>query len=115
LTGAAPEVPNPLPTARRPLVAAAAVVVVGLVAVAAFTGLLPARRLSGTVVLLGAAAAVAYFVVILSSRAITGTERQRVIAFIPMFICPRAAAPSRWGPDPRRSCRTDPDPDQRLS
>ncbi|GAB3980755.1 peptide MFS transporter [Plantactinospora veratri] len=90
LTGAAREVPNPLPAARRPLVAAAAVVVIGFVVVAAFAGLLPARRLSGIVVVLSAAAAVAYFVVILASRTITGTERRRVIAFIPMFVASAA-------------------------
>ncbi|AVT33673.1 MULTISPECIES: peptide MFS transporter [unclassified Plantactinospora] len=90
LTGAAREVPNPLPAARRPLVAAAAVVVIGFVVVAAFAGLLPARRLSAIVVVLSAAAAVAYFVVILASRAITGTERRRVIAFIPMFVASAA-------------------------
>ena len=32
------------------------------------------------------AAAVCYFVVILTSRRITGVERRRVVAFIPLFL-----------------------------
>ncbi|MGC9665127.1 peptide MFS transporter [Planosporangium sp. 12N6] len=86
LTGAAREVPNPLPPARRPLAAGVAVAVAALVAVLAVTGALPARRLAGVVVALSAVAAAAYFVVILASRAITPVERRRVCAFIPMFV-----------------------------
>ncbi|MEQ4305617.1 peptide MFS transporter [Plantactinospora sp. B6F1] len=90
LTGAAREVPNPLPAARRPLVAVGAAMALGLVAVLVVAGMLPARRLSAIVVVLSALAAVAYFVVILTSRAITGTERRRVFAFIPMFVASTA-------------------------
>jgi POT family proton-dependent oligopeptide transporter len=90
LAGSGGEVPNPLPAARRPLVAVAAAVVVVGVAVLASAGLLPARRLSTIVVVLSVIAAVAYFVVILSSKVITATERRRVIAFIPMFIASAA-------------------------
>jgi POT family proton-dependent oligopeptide transporter len=90
LTGAAREVPNPLPAARRPLAAAIAAGTVALVAVLAVTGVLSAGRLANIVVGLSAAAAVAYFVGILSSRAITAVERRRVIAFIPLFIASAA-------------------------
>jgi POT family proton-dependent oligopeptide transporter len=90
LTGPAREVANPLPASRRPLVAVAAVVVVIVIAVLAFTGLIPASRLSTVVVVLSILAAVAYFAVILSSRRIDGTERRRVLAFIPMFIASAA-------------------------
>jgi POT family proton-dependent oligopeptide transporter len=90
LTGAAREVPHPLPPARRPLVAGIAVGAAVLVAVLAFTGMLPARRLAGVVVVLSAVAAAAYFAVILASRAVTPVERRRVLAFIPMFIASAA-------------------------
>jgi POT family proton-dependent oligopeptide transporter len=90
LTGPAREVANPLPASRRPLVAVAAAVVVIVIAVLAFTGLIPASRLSTVVVVLSILAAVAYFAVILSSRRIDGTERRRVLAFIPMFIASAA-------------------------
>ncbi|WP_426512758.1 peptide MFS transporter [Dactylosporangium sp. McL0621] len=86
LTGPAREVPNPLPARRRPLVAAvAAAVVLLIIAVVAF-GLLPADRLATAVVVLSAVAAAAYFVVILTSRAVTGIERRRMLGFIPMFL-----------------------------
>ncbi|MEU7872148.1 peptide MFS transporter [Dactylosporangium sp. NPDC049140] len=86
LTGPAREVPNPLPARRRPLVAAvAAAAVLLIIAVVAF-GLLPADRLATVVVALSAVAAAAYFVVILTSRAVTGIERRRMLGFIPMFL-----------------------------
>jgi POT family proton-dependent oligopeptide transporter len=83
--GLANEVANPLPRERRPLVIAIAVAVVVVVAVLAFTGLIPAAKLSTIVVVLSVLAAVAYFAVILSSHRIDATERRRVLAFIPMF------------------------------
>jgi POT family proton-dependent oligopeptide transporter len=86
LGGRAREVLNPLPTARRPAVAAVGVAVLIVVAVIAGTGLLPARRLATVVVMLSAVAAVTSFVVILTSRAITLVERRRMLAFIPMFL-----------------------------
>jgi proton-dependent oligopeptide transporter, POT family len=80
------EVANPLPRERRTMVIAIAVAVVVVVAVLAFTGLIPPARLSTIVVVLSILAAIAYFAVILSSRRIDGTERRRVLAFIPMFV-----------------------------
>jgi proton-dependent oligopeptide transporter, POT family len=90
LTGAAREVPHPLPPERRPLAAGVGLAVVALVAVLAVAGLLPANRLSTIVVVLSIVAAVGYFVVILGSRLITEVERRRVLAFIPMFIASAA-------------------------
>jgi proton-dependent oligopeptide transporter, POT family len=84
------EVANPLPANRRILVAAIAAAVAVVIAVLAFAGLIPARRLSTIVVVLSILAAVAYFVVILTSGRVDGTERRRVIAFIPMFIASAA-------------------------
>jgi proton-dependent oligopeptide transporter, POT family len=57
-----------------------------LVVVLAVTGVLSAPRLATIVVVLSAAAAVCYFAVILGSGAVTGIERRRVLAFIPMFL-----------------------------
>jgi POT family proton-dependent oligopeptide transporter len=84
------EVPDPLPANRRLL--ALGIGVLGLVTVAllALLGLLPARRLSTVVVVLSAVAAVAYLVVILRDRHLSSVERQRVVAFIPLFVASAA-------------------------
>ncbi|AGZ42162.1 peptide MFS transporter [Actinoplanes friuliensis] len=82
----ADEVPNPLPAGRRLPVAVIVAAVAVLIVVLAVTGVLRADRLSDVVIVLSALAAIAYFVVILSSRRITGVERRRVLAFIPMFV-----------------------------
>ncbi|WP_433293948.1 peptide MFS transporter [Pseudonocardia sp. CA-142604] len=90
LVGAARIVPNPLPPSRRPLMVAVAVAGVIVIAVLAFGGVLTADRLANVVVALSAVATVVYFVVILRSSRITGVERRRVLAFIPMFIASAA-------------------------
>lgn len=84
------EVPNPLPAARRRLAAVVGLVAVGIVTALAFLGLLPADQLSNIVVVLAIIAAITLFVVILTSKAISQTERRRVLAFIPMFIASAA-------------------------
>jgi POT family proton-dependent oligopeptide transporter len=89
-SAASRRVPNPLPANRRllwALIGAAAVLVVAGLAVA---GVLSADRLSGIVVGATLVAAVGYFVIILTSRKVTGIERRRVYAFIPMFIASAA-------------------------
>ncbi|MEV4642134.1 peptide MFS transporter [Actinoplanes sp. NPDC049548] len=86
LTGAARVVPNPLPRGRLLPIAGVAAAVGLLVVVLAATGVLRAAYLSTVVVVLSALAALAYFVVILTSHKITGVERRRVYAFIPMFV-----------------------------
>ena len=90
LPDAANDVPNPLPTNRRALAIAAGVAVVGVIVVLAVLGLLPADKLSTIVIVVSALAAVAYVVVILSSRKVHRVERQRVLAFIPLFIASAA-------------------------
>jgi proton-dependent oligopeptide transporter, POT family len=90
LGGAAREVANPLPAARRPLVAAGALVVVVLVGALALLGLISAARLSTIVVVLSILVAVAYFALILTSGRVDGTERRRVLAFIPLFVASAA-------------------------
>ncbi|MFD4295263.1 peptide MFS transporter [Rhodococcus sp. NPDC058505] len=86
--GAAPT--NPLPGSvlwKYAVGAGAAVVVVIALALA---GVITAGNLSDMVVALTVVAAIGYFAVILSSRAITSTERSRVVAFIPMFLASAA-------------------------
>jgi proton-dependent oligopeptide transporter, POT family len=90
LVGAARIVPNPLRPSRRPLMVAVAVTGVIVIAGLAFGGVLTADRLANVVVAVSAVATVVYFVVILRSRRITGVERRRVLAFIPMFIASAA-------------------------
>jgi POT family proton-dependent oligopeptide transporter len=90
LPDAGREVPNPLPAAHRPLAVAVGAGVVILIAVLAFLGLLPARLLSNIVIALSALAAVTYLVVILRSRSVNRIERQRVLAFIPLFVASAA-------------------------
>ena len=80
------EVPNPLPPGRRAMMVVVGVVFVGAIALAALTGLLNADNLAQAVVAATIVASIAYFAVILSNKRITTVERQRVVAFIPMFL-----------------------------
>ncbi|MER7006560.1 oligopeptide:H+ symporter [Dactylosporangium sp. NPDC000555] len=80
------EVPRPLPRTRLPLAAGIVAAGAALVAVLAVSGVLAASRLAAVVVVLSAAAAVAYFAVILTGRAVDRVERDRVLAFIPLFV-----------------------------
>ncbi len=79
-------VPNPLHGRGRIGYGIAALGVLGLIVVLTLVGVITAGRLADIVVWTSAAAALVYFVVILSSKDITGVERRRVLAFIPMFI-----------------------------
>jgi POT family proton-dependent oligopeptide transporter len=80
------EVHNPLPAEKR--LSAAGLALIGAVAIAAAAsfGVVTAENLADVVIGATVVAAVVYFVVILSSRRITGVERRRVVAFIPMFL-----------------------------
>ncbi|GAA2326504.1 oligopeptide:H+ symporter [Dactylosporangium salmoneum] len=73
-------VPHPLPRRRVALVAALALVSMAVI------GVLGRGHLAVVVVVLSAAAALAYFVVILSSPAVGRVERDRVLAFIPLWV-----------------------------
>jgi POT family proton-dependent oligopeptide transporter len=79
-------VPNPLPPNRRGLVIGIAAGGIVVVAVLGMLGVIHAENLDGIVILVTLAAAVAYFAVILASRALSATERSRVLSFIPLFI-----------------------------
>jgi POT family proton-dependent oligopeptide transporter len=86
LSEAGREVPNPLPAQRRPLAIGIGVLGAVVIALLAIFGLLPASRLSTIVVVASAVAAVVYLTVILTNRHLSTVERQRVVAFIPLFI-----------------------------
>ncbi|HEX2133897.1 MAG TPA: peptide MFS transporter [Actinophytocola sp.] len=79
-------VPNPLPHARRALVAVGAAAAVAAIVVLVLTGVITAANLATVTVVVIIAATVAYFAVILASRRITTVERRRVFSFVPMFL-----------------------------
>jgi POT family proton-dependent oligopeptide transporter len=80
------EVPNPLP--HNKIVVYIGVAVVGLAVIAAVlaTGLVTLANLSQVTTGVIVVAAIGYFAVMLSSPKVTGIERTRVRAFIPLFI-----------------------------
>ncbi|GAA1029319.1 hypothetical protein GCM10009557_17430 [Virgisporangium ochraceum] len=84
------EVPNPLPANRRLMAVGIGVLALVSIALLAIVGLLPARRLSTIVVVVSGVAAVAYLAVILLDRHLSRVERQRVVAFIPLFVASAA-------------------------
>ena len=79
-------VPNPLPSARYPLVIGIAIAAIVLVAVLVLTGVIRDDNLAVIVIGLTVIASIAYFAVILSSRRIDSTERSRVWGFLPLFV-----------------------------
>ena len=81
------EVPHPLQPSHRVPYAAGLVVVAVAVAVLALTGLMTAGNLANWVLAVVSVASVAYFVLILTSHDVDATERSRVWAFVPLFLC----------------------------
>jgi POT family proton-dependent oligopeptide transporter len=81
------EVPNPLEASLRARYAAALAAVVAVAVVLAVTGLMTAANLANWVLGVVSLASVAYFLVILTSHEISPTERSRVWAFVPLFLC----------------------------
>jgi len=90
LPDVAREIPNPLPRRRYPLIAGIAAGVVVVIAIAFLTGLVTTGNLALVVIGVTALAAIAYFIVILADRGISGDERSRVVAFIPLFLASAA-------------------------
>jgi POT family proton-dependent oligopeptide transporter len=90
LPDAARHVPDPLPRSRCTFYIVIAVVAVVVVVVLVLIGVITASNLAVIVIGATIVAAVAYFFVILSNRHITGVERRRVYAFIPLFIASAA-------------------------
>jgi proton-dependent oligopeptide transporter, POT family len=81
------DVPHPLEPSRRAAYAAGLAAVAAAVLVLALTGLMTAGNLANWVLGVVSVASVGYFVLILSSREVDATERSRVWAFIPLFVC----------------------------
>ncbi|MEY4039840.1 MAG: hypothetical protein RLZZ52_708 [Actinomycetota bacterium] len=79
-------VPNPLPASKKWLVWVIAAAGAGLIAVLVFSGVITSSNLATVIIIVTAGAAIAYFIVILGSKLITPIERNRVLAFIPLFI-----------------------------
>lgn len=86
LPARAGQITNPIPRNTLRKAVAIALVAVVVVLLAAWTGLLRAERLSSIVTVLTLIAAAAYFSVILRARTVTSIEKQRVAAFIPLFL-----------------------------
>ena len=83
-------VPNRIPAGHRTRYALGLLAAVVVIGVLVWAGVLTADRLVTVVVGITLVAAVAYFTVILRSRRVTPVERNRVIAFIPMFVASTA-------------------------
>lgn len=90
LPDAARHVPNPLPRSRWMLCGIIAILGVAVIVVLVLTGVITATNLVTVVIGLTIIATIAYFVVILANRRVTGIERKRVYAFIPLFIASAA-------------------------
>jgi POT family proton-dependent oligopeptide transporter len=80
------EIPDPLPRNRYLPYALIAAAFILLIVVLVFTGVITASNLVTIVIGVTIVASVSYFIVILSNRHISGVERKRVYAFIPLFI-----------------------------
>jgi POT family proton-dependent oligopeptide transporter len=80
------EPPNPLPASARPKVIGIGIAIVVVLAVVAFTEVVPLAalpRVTSVVLLL---ASIAYFATMLASPRVTPSERTKVRAYIPLFI-----------------------------
>ncbi len=80
-------VANPLPQGRLVRYVVGAAVVLALIGVLVWAEVITADRLADIVIGISLVAAVAYFAVILSDKQVTGVERSRIFAFIPLFVC----------------------------
>jgi POT family proton-dependent oligopeptide transporter len=90
LPDAARHVPHPLPRSRWLRVAGIAAAVLVVIVVLVAVGAITAANLVVVVIWVTVAATIAYFAVILVNRDVTGVERKRVYAFIPLFIASTA-------------------------
>ena len=90
LPDSARTVHDPLPRARFAAYGALSLAVVAAIVVLVLAGVITASNLVTIVIGLTIVATVVYFVVILTNKQITGVERNRVYAFIPLFIASAA-------------------------
>ena len=79
-------VPNALPQNKKWLVWALAAAGILVIAGLVLSGIITAGNLAAVIIVITLGASLAYFFVMLSSKKISGVERNRVIGFIPLFI-----------------------------
>jgi POT family proton-dependent oligopeptide transporter len=90
LPEAAHHVPNPLPAAQRTRYGLIFAGIAAAVAVLLATGTVNAENLATSMAYAAIGASVLYFGLIFRSRKVTGMERRRVVAFIPLYIASAA-------------------------
>jgi proton-dependent oligopeptide transporter, POT family len=78
--------PNPLPASARSKAIGIGLAIVVVLAVVAFTGVVPLAALPRVTTVVLLLASLAYFVTMLSSPKVTPSERTKVRAYIPLFI-----------------------------
>ena len=83
-------VPNPLPAAERTKYGLRFAAIAAVIAVLLATGIVNAENLAMSMAYAAIGASVLYFALIFSSKKVTGTERRRVAAFIPLYIASAA-------------------------
>jgi POT family proton-dependent oligopeptide transporter len=83
-------VPNPLPAVQRTRYGMIFLGIAAVVAVLLATGAVNAENLAMSMAYAAIAASVLYFGLIFSSKKVTGTERKRVVAFIPLYVASAA-------------------------
>jgi len=83
-------VANPLPVTERVKYGVGTLIGVAVIIVLLTTGVVHPDNLATTIAIVVVAASVIYFVVILGSKKVSGIERRRVTAFIPLYIASAA-------------------------
>jgi POT family proton-dependent oligopeptide transporter len=79
-------VPNPLPAHRKLLLVVVAAAAVLFIALLVGLGVITASNLAAVIIVITLIATISYFTIILRSPEVNGVERNRVFAFIPLFI-----------------------------
>ena len=86
LGAAGKQAPNPLPASARGRAAGIGIVVLLVIVGVLASGLVTLAGLARVTTIVIVLASIAYFAVMLTSKKVTGLERSRVRAFIPLFI-----------------------------
>lgn len=83
-------VPSPLPASQRSRYGLIFLGIAAALALLLASGVVNAENLAMTVAYAAIGASILYFVLIFASKKVTGTERKRVAAFIPLYIASAA-------------------------